>query len=68
MLKRLQWAITLSLYRYYWWSFGFDIVGGLPLTTAGGGSFVRVNLMRNKRSVQWTVAPIEHAEHRFESY
>ena len=22
--------------------------------------------MRNKRSVQWTVAPIEHAEHRFD--
>ena len=30
------------------------------------GNFGGGLLMRNKRSVWWTVAPIEHAEHRFE--
>ena len=42
------------------------IDGGKPPTTAGGGNLVGGFLMRNKRSVRWTVAPIEHAEHRFE--
>ena len=35
--------------------------------TAGGGNFIEFFLMRNKRSAQWAVAPIEHADHWFES-
>jgi hypothetical protein len=35
---------------------------GEPLTTAGGGSFVRGEVTRNKRSPQWGAAPIEGAE------
>ena len=30
--------------------------------TAGGGIFIEFFLMRNKRSAQWAVAPIEVAE------
>ncbi len=36
---------------------------GEPLTTASGGSFVRGEVSRNKRSPQWGVAPIEAAGH-----
>ena len=35
---------------------------GEPLTTAGGGSFVRGEVNRNKRSPQCGVAPIEVAD------
>ncbi len=41
--------------------------GGKAPTTAGGGNFVGAFLMRNERSVQRTVATIEHAEQEFES-
>ena len=35
---------------------------GEPPTTASGGNFVGGEINRNKRSVQWTAAPIEVAD------
>ena len=35
---------------------------GEPLTTAGGGSFVRGEVNRNERAARWAVATIEVAE------
>jgi len=37
---------------------------GESLRTAGGGNIVRDEVNRNKRSVRWTVAPIEIADNR----
>ena len=37
-------------------------VMGEPLTTAGGGSFVRGEVNRNERAARWAVATIEVAE------
>ena len=49
------------------WKHIVHIDGGKPPMTASGGSLFGGFLMRNKRSAQWAVAPIEHADHRFES-
>ena len=35
---------------------------GEPLTTAGGGSFVRGEVNRNERAARWAVATIEVAD------